>query len=152
MFNFLFVHLFTLLFTIGKTPTQPQLKTLVGLDTKMTLHTPHPTTQRNSMLAISQLLLTRFWWNFKHRFLGTSKTDSNYQVDICPGNICSYQEYLSCYRPDFDEILKVTSWEHLEQIPFTKLTFLQATIVLVTFVHISNISAGTDPILMKLWM
>ena len=39
----------------------------------------HPTTtphHRNSMLAISQLLLTRFWWNFKCRFMGTSRTDS----------------------------------------------------------------------------
>ena len=36
------------------------------------------------------------------RFLGTSRTDSNCNSDICPGNICSgdictYQEYLSCY-------------------------------------------------------
>ena len=36
---------------------------------KMTLHIP-PTTQphRNSMSAISQLLLTGFWWNSKGRF------------------------------------------------------------------------------------
>ena len=27
------------------------------------------------------------------------------------------QQYLSCYWPDFDETLKVGSWEHLEQIP-----------------------------------
>ena len=72
----------------------------------------------NSMLAISQLLLARFWWNFKGSFLGASRTDSNYQVDICPGNICPgnicpYQEYLSCYWPDFDETLKVASWNHL---------------------------------------
>ena len=64
------------------------------------------------MLAISQLLLTRFWWNFKCRFLGTSRTDSNCQGDICPGYICPgdiypYQEYLSCYWPDFDETLKI---------------------------------------------
>ena len=76
--------------------------TLVGLDMKMTLHTPyHPTTNRNSMSAISQLLLTRFWWDYKCRFLGTSRTDSNCHGDICPGNICpsdicGYQEYLSC--------------------------------------------------------
>ena len=36
----------------------------------------HPATHhRNSMSAISQLLLTRFWWNFKCMFLGTSITD-----------------------------------------------------------------------------
>ena len=69
------------------------------------------------MLAISQLLLTRFWWNFKGRFLWTFRTDSNCQGDICPRNICPrdicpYQEYLSCYWPDFDETLQVGSWEH----------------------------------------
>ena len=26
--------------------------------------------------------------------------------DICPGDICPYQEYLSCYWPDFDQTLK----------------------------------------------
>ena len=83
--------------------------------------------------------------------------DFNYQVqvnicqdNICPGDICSDQEYLSCYCTDFDETVQVASWEHLEQIPTIKLTFVQATFVLVTFVHISNFSAGTDPILMKL--
>ena len=109
----------------------------------------------NSTSAISQLLLTRFWWNFKHRFLGTSRIDSNYQVDICTGNICPgnifpYQEYLSCYWHDFDETLKVGSWEHLEQIPTVTVTFVQATFVLVTFVHIRNISAVTDTIWTKL--
>ena len=63
-----------------------------------------------SILGISQLLPTRFWWNFKDRFLGTSRADSNCYGDICPGNICPrdicpYQEYLSCYWPDFDETL-----------------------------------------------
>ena len=33
------------------------------------------------------------------------------------------QQYLSCYWPDFDETLKVGSWEHLEQIPIVRLTF-----------------------------
>ena len=152
-------------------------------------------THTNSMSAISQLLLTRFWWNFKgrflwtfrtdstcqgdicprnicprdicpyqeyisfnwpdfdnfkDRFLGTSRTDSNCQGDICPCNICPrdicpYQEYLSFNWPDFDETLKIASWEHLEQIPTVMVTFVQAT-----FVYIRNISALTDPILMKL--
>ena len=70
--------------------------------------TPPPPTTKNSMSAISQQLLTRFWLNFKGSFLGASRTDSNYQVDTCPGNICPgdicpYQEYLSCYWPDFDK-------------------------------------------------
>ena len=63
---------------------------------------------------------------------------------ICPGDICPYQEYLSCYWPDFDETLKVASWEHLEQILTIKLTFFQAAFVLGMFVHIRNISADTD--------
>ena len=60
------------------------------------------------------------------------------------------RQYLSCYWPDFDETLKVASLEHLEQIPSIKLTFVQATFVLATIVHIRNISAVTDLILMKL--
>ena len=45
----------------------------------------------------------------------------NCPCDICP---CPYLEYLSCYLPDFDETLNVVSWEHLEQIPIIKLTFV----------------------------
>ena len=71
----------------------------------MTLTTLHHT---NSMSAISQLLVARFWPNFKGRFLGTSRTDSNCYgdictVNICPGDICPDQEYLSCNWPDFDQ-------------------------------------------------
>ena len=100
---------------------QPNLNTMVGFDNKMTLHHPTPL-HRNSMSAISQLLLTQFCWNCKGRFLWTFRTDSNCQGDICrcnicPRDICPYQEYLSCYWPDFDETLQVGSWEHLEQIP-----------------------------------
>ena len=83
-----------------------------------------------------------------------SLTDSDYQVEICPGNICPgdicpYQEYLSCYSPDFDQTLKVCSWDHLEQIPTVMVTFVQTTFVLATFVHISNISAVNYLILTK---
>ena len=49
-----------------------------------------------------------------------------------------------------DETLKVGSWEHLEQIPTVWVTFVHATFVLATYVPIRNISAVTDPILMKL--
>ena len=81
--------------------------------------------------------------------------DVNSHSDICPGNIwpgdiCPYQEYVNCYWPDFDETLKVGSREHLEQIPTVTGTFVQVTFVQVTFIHIKNISAVTDPILMKL--
>ena len=61
------------------------------------------------------------------------------------------QQYLSCYWPDFDETLKVGSCEHLEQIPTVMVTFVHATFALATYVHIRNISAVTDPILMKLY-
>ena len=61
------------------------------------------------------------------------------------------QQYLSCYWPDVDETLKVGSCEHLEQIPTVRVTFVHATFVLATYVHIRNISAVTDPILMKLY-
>ena len=59
--------------------------------------------------------MTRFWPNFKSRFLGQSWTDSNYHgaicpANICPGDICPYQEYLSCYWPDFDQTLEV-GWQ-----------------------------------------
>ena len=53
-----------------------------------------------SISAISQLLLARFWSNFKQRVLGTYTTDYNCHHDICPcnifpGDICLYQQYLS---------------------------------------------------------
>ena len=60
-----------------------------------------------SISAISQLLLARLWPNLKGRFLGPFLTYSNCHNDICSGNICPYQEYLSCHWPDFDETLKV---------------------------------------------
>ena len=73
-----------------------------------------------------------------------------YPCNICPGDICPYQQYLSCYWPDFDQILKVGSWDLYEHIPTVTMRFVQATLVLATFVHIRNISAVTDPILTKL--
>ena len=52
-------------------------------------------------------------------------------------------------------LVTLCSWEHLEQIPTLPVTFaqailVQATFVLVTFVHIRNISAVTDTIWTKL--
>ena len=132
---------------------QPNLNTRLGLSIKW-LHNAQSPHHRNSISAIFKLLLTRFWWKFKGRFLWTY---SNCQGDICPRNICPrdicpYQEYLSCYWPDIDETLQVGSWKHLEQIPTIKLTFVKATFVLVISIRIRNISAVTDLILMKLQM
>ena len=67
-----------------------------------------------------------------------------------PPTQTQYQQYLSCYWPDFDQILNVGSWDLFEHIPTFKMTFVQATFVLATFVHIRNISAFTDLIVTKL--
>ena len=87
--------------------------------------------------------------------MGLSWTDFNYGSNICPGNIgpgniCPYQENLICFLPDFDQTLNVGSQDYLEQIPTVTGIFVQAKFVLVTFVHIRNISAVTYPILTKL--
>ena len=66
--------------------------------------------------------------------------------DICPGIEISTTEDKS---PDFDQNLKVGSWDYLELISTIAMTFVQATFVPATFVHIRNISAVTDPILTK---
>ena len=60
------------------------------------------------ILGISQLLLTWFWPNFKGRFLGQCLTDAKWHNNICPGNIfpgniCQYQEYISCCWPNHDQ-------------------------------------------------
>ena len=60
------------------------------------------------------------------------------------------QQYLSCYWPDLDQTLNKGSWEHIHQITTVTTTFVHATYVLGTFVHISNISAVTGPIWIKL--
>ena len=101
-----------------------------------------------SISGISQLLLSRFWPNFKSRFLESSWTDSNCHGDICqgnicPGNICTYREYLSCYWPDFYQTLKVDSLDHLELILTVMATFVQATFVLR---HLSI--SGISPLLL----
>merc|ERR1711954_179450 len=36
---------------------------------------------------------------------------------------------MNIFGPEFDESLKIGSWEHLEQIPTVTLTFIQATFV-----------------------
>ena len=70
--------------------------------------------QITNISAVTDLLLA----NFKSRLLGKPRTDSISYGDICPsnicfGDICPYQKYLSCYWPDFDQSLKIGSWDHL---------------------------------------
>ena len=110
----------------------------------------HLSWQHLSISGISRLLLTRFWPNFKSRLLGPCWTDSNCHGNICPGNICPYQEYLSCYCPDFDQTLKVDSWDHLELF---QLSWWHVSRQHLSWRHLSiirNISVVTDPILTKL--
>ena len=49
-----------------------------------------------------------------------------------------------------DENLKVGSWDHLKKIPTVMVTYVKATFVLETFVHIRNISDVIDTIWTKL--
>ena len=63
---------------------------------------------KNNPHQILQLLLTKFWPNFKGNFMGTSRTDANCYGEICPGNICPsniclYQQYLRCFWSNFDQ-------------------------------------------------
>ena len=87
---------------------QPNLNTVVGFDLKMTLHTTphHPQKHYVSYIsAVTDPISMKLW------------ADSNWQDDICPGNIWAYQEHVSCYWPNFDQTLNIGFWEHIEQIP-----------------------------------
>ena len=76
----------------------------------------HISWKQLSISAISQLLLTRFWPNFKGKFLGQFLQDSNcYGDDICPGNIypgndCPYQQCLSCYWANLNHLFVPNFW------------------------------------------
>ena len=75
-----------------------------------------------SLSGIFQLLLTRFWPNFKGRFLGSFWTNFIHHGEICPGkicpgDICPYLEYFSCYWPDFEktfltQFLEAVIWQN----------------------------------------
>ena len=60
----------------------------------------------------------------------------NCPCNICPGDICPYQQYLRCYWPDFDPILKVYSWDRFEHNPTVIMTFVQATL---SWYHLSTL-------------
>ena len=95
---------------------QRNLKETIGFDLKITFHTqptPHKLNVSNRLTVTDPILI-----NLKRRFLWTSRTDSNCHIDICPGNINPgniflYQEHFSFYWPNFDQILKVSSWDLL---------------------------------------
>ena len=48
-------------------------------------------------------------------------------------------------KPDFDQSLKVGSWEHLEQVPIVRVPFVRAT-----FLYFRNIADVTEQILTRL--
>ena len=54
-------------------------------------------------------------------------------------------QYLSCYWPDFDQTLKVGSWDHLSQMPTVTVTFVQVTFFLETFVQATFVPATFVP-------
>ena len=58
------------------------------------------------------------------------------------------QQFLKCYLPEFDQILKLGSGEHLERIPTVIVTFVQATYMSLR--HLS-ISAITQLLLARFW-
>ena len=98
--------------------------------------------QHLSISGISQLLLTRFWPNFKGRFLGLFWTDFNYcsnifPGNICPVNICPYQENLSCHWLNFDQTL----WTKIlgTLIFFDQILFLDQKFCLTQIFFGSNI-------------
>ena len=66
-----------------------------------------------------------------------------------PTQLMFRQQYLSCYWPDLDQTLNKGSWEHIQKIRTVTATFVQATFVLGTFVHISNISAVTSTCILE---
>ena len=90
-----------------------------------------------SISGISQLLLVWFWPKFKSRFLELFLTFTNCQSDIfqgniCPGDICPYQEYLSCYWPNFDQTFLAQFFESLNFLAqnFVSLKFFEHNIFL----------------------
>ena len=97
------------------------------------------------------------WFQFAHYCQNPKPTSTQpnltqvwvlHENDITPppkSTQTHYWQYLSCFWPDFDQTLKVGSWDPFEQFPTVTLTFVKAT-----FVHIRNISAVTDRIMTKL--
>ena len=65
-----------------------------------------PVCRHLSISGISQLLLIQFWPSFKCRILEPCLKDANCHGDIYPGNICPYQQFLSCYWSDFDQTFR----------------------------------------------
>ena len=72
-------------------------------------------------------------------------------MDICPCNICPYQDYISCYWLDCNQTSKQAFWDHLKQMSTVMVKFVHGTFDLATFVHISNISILTKLFLPKIF-
>ena len=79
--------------------------------TKFTLRHPPPTTHhhhhRNYLKGSRHIRSLRFDMQdlprLVNRFLGQFWKDANCHGDICPSDICPYQEFLNCFLPNFDQ-------------------------------------------------
>ena len=65
-------------------------------------------------LICTNVARTNFYWTTVNLIVGTSRSDSKYQVgicpgDICPGDICPYPEYLN-----FEQTLKEGSKKNID--------------------------------------
>ena len=101
--------------------------------------------QITNISAVTDLLLA----NFKSRFLGKPRADSNSCGDICPSNICFGD---ICPYQKLSQLLLTWFWPKIkDRILGPSLTdvysFVEATNDLTRLVHISNISSVSDPIL-----
>ena len=86
------------------------------------------------------------WPNFKDRFLGISRTDSNchsgiYPDNICPDDIYPYQEYLSCYRINFDQTLKVDSQKNVLTLIILPKSFCTLNLLDLTFLDLNFLTS-----------
>ena len=83
----------------------------------------------------------------KHQEQGSNAHESHDQVHGSTKalvlSLAALAQSRACAPPKQGVLFEQTgSWEHLEHIPTVTVTFVQATFVLVTFVHIRNIFTG----------
>ena len=83
----------------------------------------------------------------KHQEQGSNAHESHDQVHgsnkALVLSLAALAQSRACAPPKQGVLFEQTgSWEHLEHIPTVTVTFVQATFVLVTFVHIRNIFTG----------
>ena len=70
-------------------------------------HHQKPTYRTYSMSALSQLISTPFWPNFKDRFFGSTTTTITTSSFSTTTKKNQQQQYISDYWHDFDQMLKI---------------------------------------------